>query len=74
MTSVGNTADFVVSDAVVASGDDASDFKAAVIQSLLAAWSVADSGTIQLYCQVSIQLYEECFVVPSTLITPSFQP
>ena len=26
-------------------------------------------NTIQLYCQVSIQLHEECFVVPSTLIT-----
>ena len=47
MTSVGNTADFVVSDAVVANGDDASDFKTAVIQSLLAAGTVADNGTIQ---------------------------
>ena len=26
---------------------------------------------IQLYCQVSIQFHEECFVVPSTLITHS---
>ena len=26
-------------------------------------------NTIQLYCQVSIQLPQECFVVPSTLIT-----
>ena len=30
-------------------------------------------NTIQLYCQVSIQLHEECFVVPSTLITHSLQ-
>ena len=29
--------------------------------------------TIQLYCQVSLQLHEECFVVPSTLITHSLQ-
>ena len=27
--------------------------------------------TIQLDCQVSIQLHEECFVVPSTLVTHS---
>ena len=30
-------------------------------------------NTIQLYCQVSIQLHEECFVVPSSLITHSHQ-
>ena len=47
VTSVANTADCVVSDAVVANGDDASDFKTAVIQLLLAAGTVVDSGTIQ---------------------------
>ena len=30
-------------------------------------------NTTQLYCQVSIQLHKECFVVPSTLITHSLQ-
>ena len=30
---------------------------------------LGDTSTIQLYCQVSIQLHEECFVVPSILIT-----
>ena len=30
-------------------------------------------NTIQLYCQVLIQLHEECFVVPSSLITHSHQ-
>ena len=29
--------------------------------------------TLQLYCQVSIQLLKECFVMPSTLITHSRQ-
>ena len=30
--------------------------------------------TVQLYCQVSIQLVEECFVVPGTLIIHSLLP
>ena len=30
-------------------------------------------NTIQVYCQVSIQLHEECCVVPSTLMTHSLQ-
>ena len=29
--------------------------------------------TIQLYCQVSMQLHKECFVVPGTLFTHSHQ-
>ena len=29
-------------------------------------WNTIQYNTIQLYCQVSIQLHEECFVVPST--------
>ena len=29
--------------------------------------------TIQLYCQVSIQLHDKCFVVPGTLISHSLQ-
>ena len=31
------------------------------------------ADTIELYCQVSVQLHEECFVVPGTLITHSLQ-
>ena len=44
-----------------------------IILLLLLSSSSSTINTIQRYCQVSVQLHEECFVVPSALITHSLQ-